>query len=237
MKKLFILLTVLASIITTNTAQAWHDQAHMAIGRAAGFSGYHNCAAADVSHTVNRINNIKEGDNKSHFFDSADEVTTNDVYAQLDLIGEQTGEGHILGAILKATRDAKDRTAKGKFSDYYYAVLIHYCGDLSQPLHVAAYDDFNKKNHFKFDAALEDTTAAFAVEAVPALAAKLTVDKTVVFNSEEDVVNYVTYVANSAHNLSEQCKAENRVITYNEAVAQCSKSATLAHALLAYCSK
>ena len=39
-------------------AEAWTDQTHMAIERAAGLAGYQNACAPDVSKTVSAINRL-----------------------------------------------------------------------------------------------------------------------------------------------------------------------------------
>lgn len=62
--KLLIIPAMLASFGTITvapiTAQAWTDQTHMAIERAAGLSSYQNACAPDVSKTVSAINKLKK---------------------------------------------------------------------------------------------------------------------------------------------------------------------------------
>lgn len=110
----------------------------MAIERAAGLRSYQNAPAPDVSHIVSYMNN--RGVAGALF--ASKSLTKKDVYARLELIGKGRGQApdcYLLGASINSVRQAKSRIDKGKFDDYYYAVLGHYCGDLSMPLYVSVY--------------------------------------------------------------------------------------------------
>lgn len=62
--KLLIIPAMLASFGTLSlaplTAEAWTDQTHMAIERAAGLSSYQNACAPDVSKTVSAITSSRK---------------------------------------------------------------------------------------------------------------------------------------------------------------------------------
>lgn len=243
MKKALIpglLCTISLTFFSPQPAAAWTDQTHMAIGCAAEFKGFHNDCAPDVSHTVAILNRLQKTDSQAHFFDASRPITVKDVYDQLEQIGQQRSdgnEGYLLGEIVNATRKTKERTEAGKFDDYNYAVLCHYVGDLSMPLHMAEYDDFNKKNHLKIDSILDRKDVKYDVEGAFLIAKELKVDNSVTYKTEDDVVNAVVALANKSHDLALKIRAENRLVTHEEAIAQASESATMFKALMKYCGK
>lgn len=235
-----LLLTTL--VLPVPRAMAWTDQAHMAAGLAAGFKQFHNCAGADLSHTVAQINGLEQTDSQAHFFNApADyEITTADVYAQLHDIGKsakECPEGYILGAILHSVRECREVTQRGDFDDYYYAVLIHYIADLAMPLHVSLYDDFNRSHHFACDNILSDRKAQYPVLAAAWLAARLTVDDELRFETEEELTDAIVTLARQSQELANILRTEDRVIRQEEAILQVSRAATLSRAVLRYCGK
>ena len=235
-------LVLILSLMPAVSALAWTDQAHMAMGLAAGFPCFHNCAAADVSHTVAAINGLSQTDSKAHFFNApADYVLTiEDAYAQLQFVGKPSEEcpnGYLLGAILQTTRLCKEKTAAGVFDDEYYAVLLHYVADLAQPLHMSIYDDFNSSYHFACDHILSDSEAEYPVIAAMTLADELTVDDTLRFETEEQLLEGVIALAAQSQELGKTMRAEQRNITREEALLQVSRAATLGKAIMRYCGK
>lgn len=240
-RRLAAMVLILSMMLVTN-ALAWTDQAHMAMGLAAGFSCFHNCPAADVSHTVAAINNLPQTDSKAHFFNaSADYVLTiEDAYAQLQFVGKTSEEcpsGYLLGAILQATRLCKEKTAAGAYDDEYYAVLLHYVADLAQPLHMSTYDDFNRSYHFACDHILTDTEAEYPVLAAMSLAEKLTVKADLYFETEEQLLEAVIMLGTQSQELAASMRAGQRSITREEALVQLSRAATLGRAIMRYCGK
>lgn len=237
-----IAIILFLGIMPSTHALAWTDQAHMAMGYAAGFSRFHNCAAVDVSHTVAAINGLSQSDEQAHFFNApADYVlTAEDAYTQLQFVGrsrEECPDGYLLGAILQATRLCRERTASGAYDDEYYAVLLHYVADLSQPLHMSPYDDFNRSFHFSGDDILSDNGAEYPVFAAVALADELTVDDELSFAGEEELLEAVILLASQSQELGRTMRAEQRNITREEALLQLSRSATLGRAIMKYCGK
>ncbi|WP_196594171.1 phospholipase C/P1 nuclease family protein [Pectinatus sottacetonis] len=245
MKKQSTIISLLLCIICVFTifspkAYAWTDQVHLAIGYAAGFKGFHNDSAPDVSHTVAILNNLPKTDAEAHFYDATHPITPNDVYTQLKEIGAQRQDGntgYLLGEILHTVRMAKQRTSSGKFDDYYYAVLCHYVGDLSMPLHVSAYDAFNKKYHFATDSMLDYKNVPYDIDGAERIAKEIKIDDSVRYHNETDVVNAIVSLANKSYNLSQKMRAENRMPTHEEAIEQVSRSATMFKALMRYCGK
>lgn len=233
---------LILSMLPASAALAWTDQAHMAIGLAAVFSCFHNCPAADISHTVAAINGLSQTDNKAHYFNApADHMLTiEDAYAQLQFVGKSSEEcphGYLLGAILQATRLCREKTAAGAYDDEYYAVLLHYVADLAQPLHMSTYDDFNREYHFASDHILSDTGAEYPVLASMTLAAELTVDDTLCFETEEQLLEAVITLAAQSQELGKTMRAEQRNITREEALLQVSRAAALGRAIMKYCGK
>lgn len=236
------ILLITAMLLPVPRALAWTDQAHMAVGAAAGFTNFHNCVGPDVSHIVAKINGLEQTDFQGHFFNAPGdyEITAADVYAQLQKIGkssEECPEGCILGGILHSVRQCREATERGDFDEYYYAVLLHYIGDLSQPLHVSPYDDFNQSHHFACDNILTASTAQYPVLDAIQLASKLTVDEEFHVNSEEELVDAIVTLARQSQELANTIRREDRVITQEEALLQVSRAATLSRALLHYCGK
>lgn len=245
MKKFFfrsLAVLLILCLMPVTSALAWTDQSHMAVGLAAGYREFHNCSSADVSHAVASINGLTQTDNNAHFYNApADyEITASDVYEQLQHLGQPTSEypsGYLLGAILQAVRRCKAVTESGAFDEYYYAVLLHYVADMTQPLHIAPYDDFNRANHLLFDKVLEDKEAQYPVFAAVMQAGRLTVDDTLRFSTEEELVEAIVSAATETQTLANAIRAQERMITQEEAVTQLSLAATLGRAMLRYCGK
>lgn len=221
---------------------AWTDQTHMAVGVAAGLKQFQNCAAADVSHDVAKINGLNQTDSQAHFFNVPDdyEITAADVYAQLEKIGKSAEEcpnGYVLGAIVHTARLCGELTQSGAFDDYYYAVLLHYIADLAEPLHVSLYDDFNRSHHFACDNVLSDREAEYPVFAAVELADKLTVDDEFRIETEEALVDAIVTLARQSQKIAITMRQEDRMITREEALLQASRAATLSRAVMRYCGK
>ena len=121
--------------------------------------------------------------------------------------------------------------------DEYYATLLHYVADLAQPLHVSIYDDFNRSFHFVSDDILSDTEAVYPVFAAVSLADELTVDDTLVFETEEQLLEAVIALAARSQKLAGTMRAEQRNITREEALLQVSQAASLGRAVMKYCGK
>lgn len=221
-------------------AEAWTDQTHMAIERAAGLMSYQNAPSPDVSKTVSAINKLKKNDGQGHFFDASKPPTRKDVEEQLEMIGQgrdDSPDGWILGGIINATRKAKAWTEQGKFDDYNYAILGHYCGDLSMPLHMSVYDDFNRKHHLNIDQTLNHSEVKWDVDGVPLITKEMTVDDSLRFNNEDEIIDHMLMIANESFELAQKLRKENRELTHDEAIQRVNRSATFFRALMRYCGK
>lgn len=241
--KLFIIPAVavsFASFTAAPTAQAWTDQTHMAIERAAGLMSYQNACSPDVAKTIAAMNKIKKNDGQGHFYDASKPPTRKDVEEQLEMIGQSRDEcpdGYILGGIINSVRKSKAWTEMGRFDDYNYAILGHYCGDLSQPLHMSVYDDFNRKHHLNIDQTLNHGDVKWDVDGVPMITKEMTVDDSVRFNSEDEIIDYMLQIANESYDLGQKLRKEDRELTHDEAIARVNRSATFFRALMRYCGK
>lgn len=235
-------LLLILYILPVTPAMAWTDEAHMAVGLAAGYRNFQNCPSPDLSHAVAEINGLTQTDAQAHFlnFPADREITADDVYAQLEDLGksrEDCPDGYLFGAILHTVRLAKEKTQSGAYDEEYYAVLLHYLADISQPLHVSPFDDFNQKNHLACDDILADKEAQYPVFTAMMVAGSLTVDDELRFETEEELVDAVVTLAKQAQELAGTIRKEDRIITREEAVLQLSRSATLSKAVLRYCGK
>lgn len=231
---------LLALSVSMPSAFAWTDQTHMAIERAAGLKSYQNAPAPDVMKADVRINHLPKDDGQAHFFDADHMPTRADVTKQLTEIGmnrQQAPDGYLLGAIINATRAAKAQTASGRFDDYYYAVLGHYVGDLSMPLHLSVYDNFNRQHHLAIDQTLNRNDVSWDVDAVPLITKEMTVDDGLRFQNEDEVINEMLNIAQESYELAQTLRKENRNLTHAEAIACVNRSASFFRALMRYCGK
>lgn len=243
-QRLMIVPAMLASfgamVFVPTQADAWTDQTHMAIERAAGLKSYHNACAPDVSKTIMVLNKIRKSEGQAHFYDAAKPPTRANVDEQLEMLGQSRDEcpdGYILGAIVNTVRKSKSWTEQGKFDDYNYGTLGHYIGDLVQPLHMSVYDDFNRKNHLAVDHVLNHNEVKWDADGVPLIAAELKVDDTLTFADEEALISHMLVLANESYELGLKLRKEDRIITHEEAIDRASKAATFFRACLKYCGK
>lgn len=237
-----IIFILILCMMPAATVYAWTDQGHMAAALAAGYTCFQNCVAPDISHTVAQINNLSQTDGQAHFFNAPDDyvLTIDDAYHQLQSIGQSRGEcpeGYLLGAILQTVRMCKEKTAAGTYDEEYYAVLLHYVGDLAEPLHMTIYDDFNRSHHLACDDVLSDKDAKYPVFAAVELADKLTVDNEAFFETEEQMVEAVVDLAKQSQEMAIILRSEQRNLTREEALLQLSRAATLGRAIMKYCGK
>lgn len=220
-----------------NEAEAWDDQGHMAIARAAGLKSYHNACAPDVTKQVMNINNYKDTAGQAHFYDAVSPITKADVYKQLEIIGTHDGmeDGYVLGAIVHAIRVAKISSANSKSDEYKYDILAHYIGDVVQPLHMSAYDAYNKEWHLKTDGIMDYPKAKWDVDGAIKLSKELKVDDSLSFSSEDEVIDYLVILANESYYKGEELRRENRPLTRKEAIERASRGASFLRAVLRYC--
>ncbi len=221
------LLTIIILAITLNIhhLQAWHDQTHMAIAKAAGMKKAYMAVGADMA-------KIKAGDkeNFNHWHSNEpDEIVTREkVIAQIPKYNSTEPEekkGHLYGAIIASINEFRTTLEIGKFAEYHIGYLAHYVGDLSMPLHNTNYNDFNKARHLINDGIIEDEVAN-------------NIHKIIIteieINSLDDIIDHIVKIANESKELGYKMERENRNMTKEEAYIQISKSASLLRAILKY---
>jgi hypothetical protein len=183
----------------------------------------YNLAGPDIA-------KIKAGkiENYNHYSNNSgiEQVTKEVVLSQILRYNktEDTDQtGHLYGAIIGSIREYQDDTRGGKYAEYHLAYLGHYLGDLCNPLHNTAYDDYNKKNHKANDAIVEQDIFGF-LHYIPVNVVEIT--------SEDDVVNMIIQIANNSMKLGKKIRSENRDMTKSEAYQQISQSASLFKGIL-----
>jgi hypothetical protein len=228
MNRLHVRFVILISLIISfsGTSWAWHDKAHMAIAKAAGYKYWYNGAGADIT-------KIKAGasEEKNHFFDNYKnaDVTSKMVLEQANRYNDPNDEeGHLYGAIISSLRDYRSSKLTGKYSEYYMAFAVHYIGDLSQPLHNVVYDGFNKTHHSTNDGIIDDEV----LDNIDKIQKNMYEINLRPDHFEEDVAREIARIANISRILGLKMRAENRNMTREEAYAQLGHSASLLKAVL-----
>jgi hypothetical protein len=204
-------------------SNAWHDETHLAVAKAAGYHKWYNAAGPDIA-------KIKAGDkeNRNHYSSNPPNstVTPEMVLAQVNHYNDPADEnGHLYGAIVASLRDYRSAKATGKYGEYHMAYCAHYVGDLSMPLHNTLFDDFNRQHHSDMDGVVEDEVLSHLdrVKIYP-----------IQIKSEDDLAKEIARIANLSMKLGYQLERENRMLTKEEAYVQLGHSASLLKAILEY---
>ena len=210
------------STVPPSSGRAWHDHTHLAISKAAGYAHWYNSVGADMA-------KLKAGEREAHnhycSIPRYRKITPRMVLAQVRYYDTVDPRGHLYGAILASLRDFIREKKKGKYAQYHLAYCAHYVGDLSQPLHNTIYSDFNRENHWAFDAVLEDEVLQnlHKIKIYP-----------IQITSERDLAEEIARIANISKELGYRLENENRIITKAQAYRQISHSASLLKAILAW---
>jgi hypothetical protein len=229
-------ITVPAAIICLllflhSSAYGWYDKTHISIAQAAGYDRWFNAVGADIA-------KIKAGNIEAcnHFFNNTEnrEIIPQQVLGQAARYNDpRDSEGHLYGAIIAALREYKKSTLARKYAEYHVAYCAHYVGDLSQPLHNMASDEFNQRFHHVDDGIVDEEVMAHIDRITENMhAIVLRPEK-----FEEDLAREITQLANTARYLGLRLKRENRPITKDEAYRQLGHSASLLRAILVYLGK
>lgn len=224
MYKNIIFLTILLFSLSSQCF-SWHDQTHMAVATAAGFKNSYMLVGPDIAR-------LKAGNIESfnHWCNNDENhlLTKEQVLAQIEKYNStDSGEekGHLYGAIIGAVIAYQKDKSEGKYAEYHLGYLGHYVGDLSNPLHNIAYNEFNKNHHNINDGIIENEIA-FSINNI--------VITEIVINSIDDIANEIVKIANDAKELGYKMEKENRNMTKVEAYAQISKSASFFKGILKY---
>ena len=209
-------------------AQAWHDQTHLAICKAAGFNMWYHCAGPDIA-------KIKAGNIEAynHWFNNTAEVeiTPQMVFDQVERYNQRNKildpEGHLLGAVIASLHAYEKDFRSGKYAMYHLVYCAHYISDLTMPLHNIAYDDFNEEHHNANDGIVEDTILK-EPEKISKNMYPITLSKK---DFEADLAREIARVANLSRKLGYKLRAEKRDMTKQEAYIQLGHSASLLKAV------
>lgn len=200
---------------------AWFDETHMAIAKAAGYKKWYNAAAADIS----RVKlGKREGSNHYHNSPRGLVISPEMVLAQAERYDTFDTDGHLYGAIIAAFRAYKATRAKGNYGENHMAFLIHYIGDLSMPLHHTPFNAFNRKHHLANDGIIDNEVLDHIdrIKIYP-----------IAIRSEADLAREVARIATLSKQLGHQLEDENRMMTREEAFRQIAHSASLMKGVLA----
>ncbi len=212
-------------IASAGTASAWHDETHIAVAKAAGYSKWYNAAGADMIKIKAR-----EIEQPNHYVNNpaGTIVTAAMVLEQVSKYNQPDNQGHLYGAIIATIRDYAQKKQKGKHGEYHLAFCAHYLGDLSQPFHNTPYNIFNKQYH--------KASEAFINEKILDNIDRIKIYP-IVIESEKDLATEIARLANLALKLGFRLEAENRLLTKKEAFIQLGHSASLLKAILRYVQK
>jgi len=224
-----IVITLCLLFPLASPSQAWNDKTHLTISKTAGFDMWYNSAGPDIA-------KLKAGNIESynHWFNNTAEaeITPQMVLDQVERYNKREKgldeEGHLLGAIIASLRAYEKDLRSGKYGLYHFVYCSHYIGDLTMPLHLIAYDDFNKKTHQANDGIVEDTI----LEEPQKIAGHMYVIKLSKVKFETDLAGEIARIANLTSKLGYKLRAENRVMTKEEAYVQLGHSASLLQAVL-----
>jgi hypothetical protein len=204
-------------------SSAWHDETHIAIAKRAGYYKWFNACGADMV-------KLKAGDIESHNHYSFTNppgrmITPALVMGQVEKYNQVEEGGHLYGAIIASVRDYIRAKGMGKYAEYHLGFCAHYVGDLSQPLHNTAYNDFNKKYHVRIDGIinLEVLDNLHKIKIYP-----------ISIESEKDLAGEIARIATLSRSLGYKIEKEERLLTEQEAYTQISHSASLFKAILQY---
>jgi len=217
------LLSILFVIIFSGNSYPWHDETHIAIAKATGYKKWYNATGADMA-------KLKAGrkEKLNHHVNNprGATVTPEMVFKQIDKYNKTTDiTGHLYGAIIASVRDYLKAKHEGKYRQYHLGFCAHYVGDLSQPLHNALYNSYNRKHHQTTDGIINDEVLD-NIDRIKIYPIKI--------NSEEDLANEISRIANLSIKKGYQIQDENRLLTKDEAYGQISHSASLFKAILEY---
>lgn len=224
MKKIVFTAIIAAMVLVNPTmSQAWHDETHVAVAKAAGYAKWFNATGADMIKT-------KAGwiEKKNHYVNNhkGTVVTENMVIEQVSRYDKKGDpEGRLYGAIIASIRRYMKVKKSGKYAQYHLAFAAHYIGDLSQPFHNTIYNTYNKTNHNKTDGIINDNVLNNL---------KLIKIYDIKILSEKDLAREIARIANLSMRLGYQLEDERRRLTPEEAYQQISHSASLFRAVLRY---
>lgn len=226
-----IVFIILLPLFIFAQAFAWHDETHLSVAKAAGYTKWYNAAGADIA----KIKSDRIERNNHYFNNNANiEVTQKMIFEQSGRYNDPAdSEGHLYGAILAALREYGKTVQQGKYPEYHIAFCAHYTADLSQPLHNTFYDEFNQKRHSVNDGIVENE----ALNNISKIEKNM---YPVILRPEffeEDLALEIARIANIARKLGQKMREEKRDMTKDEVYIQLGHSASLFKAILKHLGK
>lgn len=234
MKKFACTTIAISFLLLAGTVLGWHDKTHLAVAKVAKYRMWYNAAGPDIA-------KIKAGDieNYNHWYNNNNqsEVTPQTVANQISRYNKSNMlfdiEGHLYGAIIAALREYEASIISGKYGEYHLVYCAHYIGDLSMPLHNIPYDDYNKNNHTVNDGIVDQEVLTHP-EKIERHMYRITLRND---NFEDDLIREIARIANISRRLGYKLRAENRVMTQEEAYVQLGHSSSLLKAVLQHYKK
>ncbi len=215
-------------VLTAAGAFAWHDETHLAIGKAAGYLKWYNAAGADIA---KEKAGLKEARNHYSNISYPGTITRETVLDQAKRYNDPNDAiGHLYGAIIGSLREYALSKGSGKYAQYHIAYCAHYIGDLSQPQHNAPLDDFNRAHH-ALNEAVVDSKVLRRTDKIGRYMYPITLRED---RFEEDLAEEIARIANIARELDAKLHRENRTMTPEEVYRQLGHSASLLEAVLDY---
>src|SRR5689334_6682695 len=103
--------------LSVSPGQAWHDETHLAVAKAAGYAKWYNAAGPDVAKEK-----AGERERRNHYFGNFRnvEITPQLVLEQAGRYNDPTDEeGHLYGAIIASLREYAKTAKVDKYSQYH----------------------------------------------------------------------------------------------------------------------
>jgi hypothetical protein len=221
--RLFILIFIGVSSLAPSPSNAWNDETHLAVAKAAGYYKWYLAAGADMMKI--KAGKIESG---NHFFNNVpgSVVTPALIEHQIDRYNREDPDGHLYGAIVHSVRDFGEMKSRGKYAEYHLAFCAHYLGDLTMPLHNMPLSEFSKKYHKEMEQFVNE-------EGLDTLAEKIRIYP-VKIDSETALMKEIARIANISLQLGYRLQTENRLITRAEAYEQLGHGASLFKGILEY---
>ena len=203
-------------------SEAWFDETHVAIAKAAGYPKWFNACGPDM---IREKMGNREGHN--HFVNNPRgiAVTPEVVIAQVEKYNKIDPHGHLYGAIIASLRDYIKKKNAGKYAEYHLAFCAHYVADLSQPLHNIEHNAYNQEHHRDTDGIINDEIMG-NLDKINVYLVKI--------DTEESLIREVTRIGNLSAALGYKLEAEKRLLTKEEAYQQVSHSVSLFKGILDY---
>ncbi|MDY0199205.1 MAG: hypothetical protein RBR68_15480 [Tenuifilaceae bacterium] len=131
MNRIIAIIAIIIALTITSDAVAWNCATHTLIAQEAGYTGIDACAPDEAKTLEER--SFKHWKN-----------TPADIHVTKDNFNTLPYDGNLYEKLVELK-------GKATLTVIETQELVHAAGDISQPLHNAAYDDYNKAQHKAYD--------------------------------------------------------------------------------------